>query len=372
MATSTGTRRFLMVHWDGAGNQPPQRALTRELVRRGHEVHVLTHNSVASGAIADGATFHALASAHQYAASDRLPAEEEIPFISSKVWASPGFRADFRALADKVRPDVCLVDCMLVSVLDSALEMPAPCVALHHMLYDPESWAPLMDPVVNRASSAGQRSFGGLLESLAMVMVFSYPEFSPRNNFARSVEHVGPIREAAQGTSWPRRYPDRPFVLVSLSTSFQNQHAALQRICDALVPLPVEALVTLGHCVAPDEIRAGGGVELRTFVPHDHVLPSVDLIVTHAGLGTVMAGAGAGVPMLCMPMGRDQNLNAGRVQALGLGRVLPPDSAPPLIGETVVEMLQDRSLSSASRCFAAGVRRFGDLMRAAELVENVR
>lgn len=368
---ATRTRRFLMVHWDGAGNQPPQRALTRELVRRGHEVHVLTHNSVASGVLADGATFHSLATAHQYAASDRLPAEDEISFLSAKVWGSPAFRADFRAVADQVRPEVCLVDCMLVSVLDAALELSAPCVALHHMLYDPETWAPLMDPLI-RAGSSGPRSFGGLLESLAMVMVFSYPELGPRNEFARSVEHVGPIREPAQGASWPRRYPDRPLVLVSLSTSFQNQHATLQRICDALALLPVEALVTLGGCVAPEEIRAGGGVELRTFVPHDQVLPSVDLIITHAGLGTIMAGAGAGVPMLCMPMGRDQNLNAGRVEALGLGRVLPPDSAPTLIGQTVLEMIEDQSLKTASRAFAARVRRFGDLMRAAELVENLR
>ena len=33
-----------------------------------------------------------------------------------------------------------------------------------------------------------------------------------------------------------------------------------------------------------------------------------------------MAGAGAGVPMLCMPMGRDQPFVASRVEALGLGR----------------------------------------------------
>src|SRR4051794_37537857 len=30
--------RVLMVYWDGGGNLPPQRALARELTRRGHDV----------------------------------------------------------------------------------------------------------------------------------------------------------------------------------------------------------------------------------------------------------------------------------------------------------------------------------------------
>ena len=46
--------RVLMVHWDGGGNMPPQRALARELKRRGHDIHVLTHNTLAETVIKDG------------------------------------------------------------------------------------------------------------------------------------------------------------------------------------------------------------------------------------------------------------------------------------------------------------------------------
>jgi hypothetical protein len=41
-----------------------------------------------------------------------------------------------------------------------------------------------------------------------------------------------------------------------------------------------------------------------------------------------MFSAGAGAPMLCLPNGRDQDDNAARVQALGLGRALSPEAAP--------------------------------------------
>ena len=54
-------------------------------------------------------------------------------------------------------------------------------------------------------------------------------------------------------------------------------------------------------------------------VPHAAVLPSVDVVVSHAGLGTVTAALAHGVPLVCHPFGRDQHLNAQRVEAVGRG-----------------------------------------------------
>jgi UDP:flavonoid glycosyltransferase YjiC (YdhE family) len=121
----------------------------------------------------------------------------------------------------------------------------------------------------------------------------------------------------------------------------------------------------------PERFGAGDAVELREFVPHDRVMPIADLVITHAGHGTVMAAAGAGVPMLCLPMGRDQPDVAGRVKALGLGRVISPQASTETIREAVVALLADPAQRAASRAFAAGVSRFGDLTRAAEIVEAV-
>jgi len=117
-------------------------------------------------------------------------------------------------------------------------------------------------------------------------------------------------------------------------------------------------------------LSVSGGVEARSFVPHDAVLPSVDLVVTHAGFGTLMYSAGAGKPTLCLPNGRDQNDNAARVQALGLGRTLSPDAPPAAISGAVMDMLGDETLRAASRSFASGVSRFGELTRAADLIER--
>jgi len=37
------------------------------------------------------------------------------------------------------------------------------------------------------------------------------------------------------------------------------------------------------------------------------VFPLADLVITHAGHGTLMRALSHGLPLVCLPMGRDQN-----------------------------------------------------------------
>src|SRR5580692_2786798 len=114
--------RVLMAHWDGSGNIPPQRALARELTRRGHDVHVLSHDTLAAAVIADGGRFHALPSAPQWNPALPRTDEEEGAFVVQNVIGSSAFAADFLAVRDVVRPDICLIDAMLISTLNLAIE----------------------------------------------------------------------------------------------------------------------------------------------------------------------------------------------------------------------------------------------------------
>jgi UDP:flavonoid glycosyltransferase YjiC (YdhE family) len=54
-----------------------------------------------------------------------------------------------------------------------------------------------------------------------------------------------------------------------------------------------------------------------------------------------VAAEAHGVPMLCLPMGRDQDGNAARVERLGLGRVLRADSGAADIAAAVRGALTD-------------------------------
>jgi UDP:flavonoid glycosyltransferase YjiC (YdhE family) len=364
--------RVLMAHWDGGGNCPPQRALARELNRRGHDVHVLTHDSLAGAVAADGGKFHALPTAPQWDPAQPRTGEEEGAFVVQNIVGSSAFAADFLAVQGAVRPDFCLIDAMLVSTVNLAIERELPFAAINHVAWISEGGCAgfLGSIAAALPGPAAGSTFFQLLERAPLVLATSYREFATQPNIGPHIHFVGPIREPVPHRPWPRRFADRPFVLVSLSSMYQGQESTLRNICQAVSALPIDVLVTTGRGIAPESLPISGNVETRSFVPHDEVLPSVDLVVTHAGFGTLMFSAGAGKPTLCLPNGRDQNDNAARAEALGLGRALSPDAAPVEIGSAIMNMLGDKALCGSSRSFAAGVSRFGSLSCAANLIEQ--
>ena len=65
--------KILLVTWDGAGNFPPERALVRGLIARGHSVHVLAHDTLRSQVKDDGAEFEPLRGVFQWNSGAPLP-----------------------------------------------------------------------------------------------------------------------------------------------------------------------------------------------------------------------------------------------------------------------------------------------------------
>jgi UDP:flavonoid glycosyltransferase YjiC (YdhE family) len=74
-------------------------------------------------------------------------------------------------------------------------------------------------------------------------------------------------------------------------------------------------------------------------------------------MGTVMAALTHGVPLLCLPMGRDQHDNAARVAACGAGIVLPADAGGEEIRHAIQELLTKPDYQVAARHMAAMMAR---------------
>ena len=72
-----------------------------------------------------------------------------------------------------------------------------------------------------------------------------------------------------------------------------------------------------------------------------------------------MAALGRGVPLLCTPMGRDQFYNAERVEALGAGRMLMPDSTSEAIAQAATDILGDDRFGAGAKRMAAALGRYG-------------
>ena len=76
-------------------------------------------------------------------------------------------------------------------------------------------------------------------------------------------------------------------------------------------------------------------------------------MITHCGHGTTMKALAAGVPMVCVPMGRDQNDTAARVTFHGAGVRLSPKASVDAIRKAVVKVLErDAFRQNAARLSA--------------------
>src|SRR4029453_15057438 len=96
---------------------------------------------------------------------------------------------------------------------------------------------------------------------------------------------------------------------------------------------------------------------MHRYLPHAALLPDCALVVTHAGFGTVMAVLAHGVPLLCLPMGRDQHENAARVAACGAGMGLSPGAGGERRGPAIHELLTQPDYQEAARRMAVMIAR---------------
>ena len=89
--------------------------------------------------------------------------------------------------------------------------------------------------------------------------------------------------------------------------------------------------------------------------PHSEVLRHASAVVTHAGHGTVIKALAAGVPVLAMPLGRDQLDNAARVVHHGAGLRLSPRARPEKIAAAVRRLLDEPAFADGARRQAEGI-----------------
>jgi MGT family glycosyltransferase len=145
-------------------------------------------------------------------------------------------------------------------------------------------------------------------------------------------------------------------VLASLSTANQEQLSLLGRIVAALGSLPVRGVVTTGHAIAPEELPSPANVSVVRSAPHSAVLEHAAAIVTHGGHGTVIKALAADVPLLVVPMGRDQLDNATRVTERGAGLQLGQDAEPEAIAEAIRRLLDEPSFAEGAARLGASIR----------------
>lgn len=107
------------------------------------------------------------------------------------------------------------------------------------------------------------------------------------------------------------------------------------------------------------------------FVPFASVLPRVQAVVHHGGIGTTSQALWDGVPQLIRPMAYDQFDNASRLQRLGVAReLLPANYTVDAVCATLRELLDAPATRVALAQCQARMRQGRAMDLACELVES--
>ena len=165
-----------------------------------------------------------------------------------------------------------------------------------------------------------------------------------------------------------------PRVYVTLGTVYNVESGdLLPRLLAGLRDLPMEVLVTVGPDLDPAEFGPQPArIRIERYLPQAEVLPDCDLVVSHGGSGSVLGALTHGLPMVLLPLGADQPLNAARCEALGVARVLDPLAARPWeLQEAVLGVLADQTYRDSAESLRDEIGALPGAAHAVSLLESV-
>ena len=107
----------------------------------------------------------------------------------------------------------------------------------------------------------------------------------------------------------------RPTVYFTLGTIFNRDLDVVHRVLDGLAHAPVNVIATPGRMSSRTWSAPIRKHPLVSLHPAGAVLGRCDLVICHAGAGSIFGALGFGLPVLMLPRGADNFYNADRVVA---------------------------------------------------------
>jgi len=393
-------RRFVLCTTPAQGHTAPLLAVARRLVADGHEVVFFTTSHYAEKVAGTGARFVPFDAS--YDAHDLMVANPERETSSRRgvrgvkddlrrifVGPLPGQYADLRRILDGFPADAIVVDTMFLGALPLALgprsERPIlACVGVMPYAGRSRDTAPfgvalqpgsgparrLRNAVMNWATEhvvlrdiqrlaqrclaeTGSPRFEGYLIDLSAQVVDVYLQACvagfeyPRSDLAPTVHYVGPILAPPSSVFepppwWGELDQGRPVIHVTQGTLDNADLGRLLR--PAMAALAGDDVLVVATTGGPDPepLRAGlpANVRLERFVPHDRLLPHVDVMITNGGYGGVQQALANGVPLVVAGDSEDKPEVAARVRWSGTGVDLRTGKpSPPAIARAVRRVL---------------------------------
>lgn len=189
------------------------------------------------------------------------------------------------------------------------------------------------------------------------------------------VTFVGPcLGDRADQGRWERPADAEKVLLVSLGSAYTRQPGFYRECLAAFGDLPGwHVVLQIGRYVDPGELgRVPANVEVHRWVPQLSILEQADAFITHAGMGSSGEGLYCGLPMIAVPQGAEQPVNADRLVELGVARrVDTADATAEVLRTALLDLTTDAGVARRAADLRAQVRAEGGTARAADLIEEM-
>jgi UDP:flavonoid glycosyltransferase YjiC (YdhE family) len=340
--------------------------LAHALVAAGHEVRVGTSASFAPFVEREGLTAEAVGLDWLHGVASTIPPELATPPEADTLETFFAYRFvrmtaerlanDVAALYERWQPEVIVREtteyggslaAQLLEVPSAALQIASPTLMSRGVLAEV---AIALEEVRPRLGLAPDPEMTALRDEV--VICFAPPALhDPTFELPAGLQSFHPgsppasavIPDAVAGLG-----VDRALVYATLGTVFNdpaNESPFFPSIRDGLVDASVDLLIAVGPNVDPASFgEQRPGVRVLPFVPQREVLNRCAVVICHGGYGTVLDSIEAAVPLVVVPFGADQYVNATSVQRLGIGVVVEEEELSP----SAIRDAVDRLLSSGS------------------------
>jgi UDP:flavonoid glycosyltransferase YjiC (YdhE family) len=222
---------------------------------------------------------------------------------------------------------------------------------------------------------------GGISRKLALVATFPQLEY-PRSSdlggegWGQNVHVVGPLmwEPPAEDVELPsgRAGAVEPLVLIAPSTAQDSQHTMLQAALRGLAHAPVRVLATYNRRLPPRSLPVPANARVVDWVSYSRTMPHCDVVVCHAGHGTLVRALACGCAVVACPAVGDMNENAARLDWAGAGVRVPRRFITPRVLRLAMERaLGDNSIRERARAFADWAQSHDPGATAARLVEQL-
>ncbi len=206
---------------------------------------------------------------------------------------------------------------------------------------------------------------------------FTCPGFEyPRSDLPASVRFVGPVLPSGSDVFTPPSWWDelqdgRPVIHVTQGTIDNKDPGRLiLPTLRALARLDVLVVATTGGApLPPGDVPPNARV--ADFLPHEHLLPLVDVMITNGGYGGTQRALAQGLPVIVAGDREDKPEVAARVAWAGVGINLRTGSpSPRAVLKAVRQVLSDPSYREAAGRLASEYARYQALPRIARELET--